>query len=355
MPERKFNVHVVADAPAKLARITASVAKEYAVTAELLRDAGGGRKECDVLILDVDLSNVANIAAVRKIIRNDDDNTIRVFLLDQRARLPVSQAYALGASRVLVGPEYRSRLLAVLKSYAGSSGAPSSTDKSLDNDAVSFGATTIASMFAAVANGSPIDLIAINDAGSKIADRIAQDGLSDWLATVRHHHEGTYQHCLLVTGVAIDFALSLGMARSDVQRLYSAAMLHDIGKATIPLTILDKAGRLDPQERAIMEAHSAASFDLLKCNSDISPEILDAVRHHHEYLDGSGYPDGLRGDRINDIVRLLTIADIFSALIEDRRYKPPMPREEAYGILCQMDGKLEKALVAAFKSVALDR
>jgi HD-GYP domain-containing protein (c-di-GMP phosphodiesterase class II) len=90
-------------------------------------------------------------------------------------------------------------------------------------------------------------------------------------------------------------------------------------------------------------------------NADISPEVLDAVRHHHEYLDGSGYPDALYAENISDVVRILTISDIFSALIEDRRYRPPMPREQAFDILCKMQGKLEKALVVAFRPVALDR
>jgi putative nucleotidyltransferase with HDIG domain len=193
------------------------------------------------------------------------------------------------------------------------------------------------------------------DAGGKIADHIAEKGLSDWLATVRRHHEGTYQHCLLVTGVAVDFGLSLGLAKRDLERLYSAAMFHDVGKATIPLAILDKPGRLDANERSIIESHPALGYDALKGNDNISFEVLDAVRHHHEYLDGSGYPDGFCAENISDIVRILTISDIFSALIEHRRYKPPMRREEAYGILCRMEGKLEKALVTSFRRVALNR
>ena len=132
-------------------------------------------------------------------------------------------------------------------------------------------------------------------------------------------------------------------------------MFHDLGKAAIPLAILDKPGHLEPQERATIETHAALGYDALKDNEEISAEILDAVRHHHEYLDGSGYPDGLCAEKISDVVRILTISDIFSALIEDRRYRPPMPREQAYDILCGMHGKLEKPLVASFRQVALNR
>jgi putative nucleotidyltransferase with HDIG domain len=204
-------------------------------------------------------------------------------------------------------------------------------------------------------NGQPIDVAGAKHAASKIADNIAAEGLSDWLGTVRRHHEGTFQHCLLVMGVAVDFGLSLGLARRDLERLYSAAMFHDIGKAKIPLLVLDKPGKLDPEERALIETHPVAGYGLLKATPGISPEILDAVRHHHEYLDGSGYPDALCAASISDLVRILTISDIFAALIEDRRYKPPMPRDKAYEIIRGMRGKLEAPLVAVFKGVALNR
>jgi HD-GYP domain-containing protein (c-di-GMP phosphodiesterase class II) len=94
---------------------------------------------------------------------------------------------------------------------------------------------------------------------------------------------------------------------------------------------------------------------VLQGNNAISPEILDAVRHHHEFLDGSGYPDALCAESISDIVRILTISDIFAALIEHRTYKPTMPREKAYEILQGMHGKLEKPLVEVFRDVALNR
>jgi putative nucleotidyltransferase with HDIG domain len=170
---------------------------------------------------------------------------------------------------------------------------------------------------------------------------------------VRRYHEGTFQHCLLVTGVAVAFGLDVGFSGGDVSRLGIAATLHDIGKARIPLSILDKPGRLDPEEEEIIRRHPAIGYDLLKGVSGISPEILDGVRHHHEYLDGSGYPDGLAASQISDLVRLLTISDIFAALVESRPYRPPMPRQDAYQILCGMEGKLEGALVKAFRKVAL--
>jgi putative nucleotidyltransferase with HDIG domain len=256
----------------------------------------------------------------------------------------------LGATRVVTGVVNQQRLLSFLQDET------SPSEKADDEPAAAqMGATAIASIFAAVTAGKPVDVWGTLQAGEKIMDHVAENGLSDWLATVRRHHEGTYQHCLLVTGVTVDFGLSLGLTRADLQRLSSAAMFHDIGKAMIPLAVLDKPGRLDAQERAIIETHPVTGYEALKGEKDIPAEILDAVRHHHEYLDGSGYPDAFCDTSITDIVRILTISDIFSALIEDRRYKAPMSREDAYGVLCGMHGKLEKPLVASFREVALNR
>jgi putative nucleotidyltransferase with HDIG domain len=347
-------VHVVADTSARLAGICAVLERKYDVTSELLTGAKVRRGACRALVVKADLRVVENIAALRTTLGSLAHVRKRIFLLDQTVHLGIAQAYALGATLVLAGPVSQEKLLSALADPADpAADVPAAADD--ENEASSIGATAMASLFAAVTNGTAIDVKGAKDAGRKIAERVAEKGISDWLTTVRRHHEGTYQHCLLVTGVAVDFGLSLGLAKCDMERLYTAAMFHDLGKATIPLAILDKPGRLDPQERATIETHPALGYDALKSNEDISPEVLDAVRHHHEYLDGSGYPDALCAENISDVVRILTISDIFAALIEDRRYKPPMLREQAYDILCGMHGKLEKALVTAFRPVALDR
>jgi HD-GYP domain-containing protein (c-di-GMP phosphodiesterase class II) len=152
----------------------------------------------------------------------------------------------------------------------------------------------------------------------------------------------------------VAFALDIGFCRTDVKRLGLSATLHDIGKARIPVAVLDKPGKLEPDEAEIMRRHPVIGYELLKDLPGISSEALDGIRHHHEYLDGSGYPDGLAGADISDLVRLLTICDIFAALIELRPYRPALSRPDAYGILCGMEGKLEGSLVRAFRRVALD-
>ncbi|KRP92333.1 hypothetical protein AOQ72_29595 [Bradyrhizobium yuanmingense] len=347
-------VHVLADTSDKLAGVCSILEQRFAVAGERL-DAEAKLSEVpSAIVIRAELRDVDNIAAIKKRAGKLAKAKKRIFLLEHTSHVSVSQAYALGATLVLPGTINRARLLAALSDPPDPLSAASRESAQADT-AVETAATAIASMFTSVTLGQPLDVNATKEAGRQIADRITRHGLTEWLMTVRRHHEGTYQHCLLVTGVAIDFGLSLGVGRADLERLYSAAMFHDIGKAQIPLAILDKPGRLDAAERALIETHPAAGYTFLKDHDGISPEILDAVRHHHEYLDGSGYPDALCAESIGDIVRILTISDIFAALIEHRHYKPTMPRAEAYDVLCEMTGKLEKALVRAFKQVALTR
>ena len=326
----------------------------YVVTSELLNGASVRRSDIASIVVAADLAMVENIADLKAISGKLTRAAKRIFLIDGKERLCVVHAYALGATHVLTNPVNQVQLLAKLSDRDAPAISSGETAPS-GQQAASAGAASIAAMFSAVLSSTAVDIMGARDAGGKIAESIAENGLSDWLTTVRRHHEGTFQHCLLVTGVAVDFGLCLGLAKADVERLYSAAMFHDIGKAKIPLAVLDKPGRLDDRERALIETHPAAGYEVLKGNSGISPEILDAVRHHHEYLDGSGYPDALCAESISDIVRVLTISDIFAALIEHRTYKATMSREKAYEILLGMQGKLEKPLVHAFREVAINR
>lgn len=347
-------VHVLADTSDKLFGLCSVLERQFTVAGERLDVEAKLPHAPAAVVIRADLRSVENIAALKRRALRLAKAGKRIFLVEQTSHVCISQAYALGATLVLPGKIDPTKLMGALSDPAGSE-ARSPCDISQPDDAVEIGANAIAALFTLVTLGERIDVDGTKEAGRMITNRISEHGLSEWLKTVRRHHEGTYQHCLLVTGIAIDFGLSLGVRKSDLERLSTAAMFHDIGKARIPLAILDKPGRLDNNERALVETHPAVDYDVLKEHGSISSEILDCVRHHHEYLDGSGYPDGLCAENITDIVRILTISDIFAALIEHRQYKPTMPREAAYGILCGMNGKLEKALVSSFKHVALTR
>jgi putative nucleotidyltransferase with HDIG domain len=204
-------------------------------------------------------------------------------------------------------------------------------------------------IFSTAGAGTPLDLAVINTAGDAIVGQIEEHGLRSWIDTVRKHHSQTYQHCLLVTGVAVAFGQHLGFSPADRHRLSVAGMVHDIGKVRVPIAILEKPTALVEHEMAVLRKHPEFGLEALKDTPGLSRDMLDIVIHHHEYLDGSGYPHGLSAREIPDFVRIATICDVFGALLERRAYKAPIRGDIAYQMLLEMGPKLDKDLVREFR------
>lgn len=204
------------------------------------------------------------------------------------------------------------------------------------------------SLFGTAAASGRVDMTSVELAVEPVLTAIHEGGLARWLDVVWTHDDATFQHCLLVSGVTAAFARSLRLPKADQHLLTRAALVHDVGKAKISLAILNKPGQLDADEMTVMRTHAPIGHDILKASGGCDPVTLAVTRHHHEMLDGSGYPDGLVANAIGDPVRLLTICDIYSALIERRAYKPPMSQADALAILDGMNGRLEGGLVQAF-------
>lgn len=344
-----MHVHLLADEPRKVQRIRGLLEPQHYVDAVILGEDEVHSASRDVVMVDADLRRPDRVEQIRRNMSALSDVRERLFIIEKNMHAQVVQAQVLGATGFLSGPhEIVAKIDEIHIARQTAAQRPSPTVACIADSARAF-----SSLFAAVQTGGPVDVADAENATHHVMSGITRSGLSTWLDDVRRHHEGTFQHCLLVTGISVGFALHLRFSERDVKRLGLAATLHDVGKARIPLAILDKPGKLDPQEEATMRLHPVFGYDALKKRNTISPEVLDAVRHHHEFLDGTGYPDGLTAKSIPDIVRLLTISDIFAALIEARSYRPPMPRPRAYDILSEMEGKLEPALVRAFGHVAL--
>ena len=193
---------------------------------------------------------------------------------------------------------------------------------------------------------------AMADAGTDLVVRAVSDcGVYDWVQAVRQFDDATHQHCLIVAALAAAFSGALGMRAVDRHRLTRAALLHDVGKIHVPIEILNKPGRLSHSEMTVMRTHAAYGHAMLVSGA-FDHELLAAVRSHHEMLDGTGYPDGLKSSQISDFVRLVTVCDVYGALIERRAYRAPMSGGAAYGILQSMTGQLDRDLISAFRPIA---
>jgi putative two-component system response regulator len=149
---------------------------------------------------------------------------------------------------------------------------------------------------------------------------------------------------------------SLGLGDDDVLELRLACWLHDVGKISVPESILLKPGPLDAKETQIIRQHPVIGEQICSPLKSLRP-ILPVIRHHHEKMDGSGYPDGLQGEAIPLKVRILQVADIYDALTTDRPYREALPHNEALSILFAeaANGRLDPFIVAKFAQISKGR
>ena len=161
----------------------------------------------------------------------------------------------------------------------------------------------------------------------------------------------TSGHSVAVAVYARDIAVELGMDDHDVSRIYLAGLLHDIGKIAVPVNILAKDGKLEPEEFAQIKEHPVTGEAILR-PAAFYAAILPAVRHHHERMDGRGYPDGLPGADIPLDARVLAVADAYNAMTSDRPYRDGMDPAIARDILIRHQGtQHDKRIVAALERV----
>ncbi len=144
----------------------------------------------------------------------------------------------------------------------------------------------------------------------------------------------------------------LGLEESELQNLEVAALLHDIGKVGIPDAILRKPGRLDADEYALMKKHPEYGWAVLRMLPGFERAALD-ILHHHENVDGKGYPAGLQGSEIPIVSRIVTVIDAFDAMVSSRPYRVGLPHEEAIRRLVESSGtQFDPTVVQCFISFA---
>jgi putative two-component system response regulator len=138
----------------------------------------------------------------------------------------------------------------------------------------------------------------------------------------------TRGHCRRVRVLTMRIALCIGLAEDSIAALETGALLHDIGKIGIPEPLLNKSGRLDEREMESFRRHTVIGEDILKAVEVFKP-CLKIIRHHHEWFDGTGYPDGISGANIDLSARIVALSDAFDAMTTSRPYREALPLETA--------------------------
>lgn len=150
--------------------------------------------------------------------------------------------------------------------------------------------------------------------------------------SVEQRDRYTGQHCQRLAAYAVALGNALGLSRSELLALYRGGFLHDIGKIAIPDAILFKKGFLNDEEWFVMRGHTIKGEEICRPMKSLA-QVLPIIRNHHERWDGSGYPDGLAGENIPLLARILQTADIYDALTTKRPYKPALSHTEAVRVM----------------------
>jgi putative nucleotidyltransferase with HDIG domain len=186
-----------------------------------------------------------------------------------------------------------------------------------------------------------------------LVDEISQSVMSNPGALIsvvrlKTSDEYTYMHSVAVCALMVALARQLGLGNEAVREAGLAGMLHDLGKAQMPLPVLNKPGKLTDEEFAIMRTHPAKGFAMLREGGAVSKGVLDVCLNHHEKVDGSGYPRKLQGDQISLIAKMGAVCDVYDAITSERPYKSAWDPGEALRKMAQWKGHFDTGVFQAF-------
>lgn len=174
-------------------------------------------------------------------------------------------------------------------------------------------------------------------------------GVLDHLYEIKMRSDDTFQHSLNVAIITAIFGRWLKYRGTDFKNLILSALLHDIGKLFVPLTVLDKPGTLSSGEFAVMKGHPFEGYRLVADSAQLDDSVKLGILQHHERLDGSGYPARLRGNAIHDFAQIISIVDIYNAMTSDRAYRRRLsPLVALEAIADQMHEKLATGMCITF-------
>jgi len=174
------------------------------------------------------------------------------------------------------------------------------------------------------------------------------DAIAVDISVLKVSDEYTFRHSVDVATISMIIAKKYGLSEKEIYEIGIAGLLHDIGKSKIPKEVLNKPGRLTEEEFSLMKQHTLLGYQILKNKKDISDRVKMAVLQHHEKINGKGYPQGLFTDKINLFAKILSIADIYDALVTERPYKKAFSQRDAVEMIMSLTGELDITAMKSF-------
>ena len=208
----------------------------------------------------------------------------------------------------------------------------------------------VVSMFKEARMGKAVDVAAASGLVEEISDSVLRNpGALISLARLKTADDYTYMHSVAVCALMVALGRQIGLNEGQVRTAGLAGLLHDLGKAAIPLAVLNKPGKLTDEEFALVKSHPVEGWKMLRQGSGVEPAVLDACLHHHEKTDGTGYPDRLGNDKLSTIARMAAICDVYDAITSNRPYKNGWDPAESIRRMAEWTrGHLDSRLFQAF-------
>lgn len=168
------------------------------------------------------------------------------------------------------------------------------------------------------------------------------------LARLKTHDDYTYMHSIAVCALMVSLGRQIGMGEAEAREVGMAGLLHDMGKAMMPLDVLNKPGKLNDVEYDVMKTHPARGHELLLEGNGVGPVALDVCLHHHERPDGRGYPHGLSGDALTRVARMGAVCDVYDAITSNRPYKDGWDPADSIAKMASWKDQFDAEIFQAF-------
>ena len=176
----------------------------------------------------------------------------------------------------------------------------------------------------------------------------SNDAIAIDINELKTSDEYTIKHSVDVATISMILAKQQGLSRKDIYEIGVAGLLHDVGKTRVPIDILNKPGRLDDKEFEVMKQHTVFGYRMVKDKPDFNEAISLAVLQHHEKINGRGYPLGANENQITPYAKILSVADIYDALVTERPYKQAFSQRDAVEMIMSMTGELDMSAMKSF-------
>ncbi len=176
----------------------------------------------------------------------------------------------------------------------------------------------------------------------------SNDAIAIDISELKTSDEYTFKHSVDVATISMILAKQQGLSARQIHEIGICGLLHDVGKTKVPVEVLNKPGRLDDNEFAIMRQHSVFGYQIVKDRPEFGAEIPLAVLQHHEKINGAGYPMGVTAEKITPYAKILSVADIYDALVTERPYKSAFSQRDAVEMIMSMTNELDMAAMKSF-------